>query len=288
LRESIPPRESAAAIYVANENWREAGNVKEVLSSTHLILGDVARAIVVARQALEHANNCPDGRRLASSAVLAGAMACAGDVAAGLAMLKQAELEAYPQQLAQFGGYRVGDLLLAEGEAEEALRRGRYHLAHATRRGTVLHGIGFAWLLIGRAEAALGSDEAGKSFDAAVEGLRRAGMAQHLPLALLARAAHLRERAAAGEAGLVDKIRADLDEVEETAEPEMRLFLADLALERARVAVDIPTAFDDWRGEAFRHVAIAARLIAETGYHMRDDELAQLQSRLAATGSPPA
>ena len=64
----------------------------------------------------------------------------------------------------------------------------------------------------------------------------------------------------------------------------MRLYLTDLALECARVALDLPAAFDSpaaARAEAARHTADAARLIAETGYHRRDGELAELKARLA-------
>ena len=54
---------------------------------------------------------------------------------------------------------------------------------------------------------------------------------------------HRRRRAAAGETDLIDGIRADLAEVEDIAGEEMRLYLTDLALERARLALDVPAAF---------------------------------------------
>ena len=66
----------------------------------------------------------------------------------------------------------------------------------------------------------------------------------------------------------------------------MRLYLTDLALERARLALDVPAAFDSpeaARAEAEAQTAKAAALIADTGYHRRDGELAELQARLAAT-----
>ena len=59
----------------------------------------------------------------------------------------------------------------------------------------------------------------------------------------------------------------------------------DLALERARLALDVPAAFDSPEAacaEAKAQTAKAAALIADTGYHRRDDELAGLQARLAA------
>jgi hypothetical protein len=65
----------------------------------------------------------------------------------------------------------------------------------------------------------------------------------------------------------------------------MRLYLTDLALERARLALDVPAAFASAqaaRAEAEAQTAKAAALIADTGYHRRDGELAELHARLAA------
>jgi hypothetical protein len=83
---------------------------------------------------------------------------------------------------------------------------------------------------------------------------------------------------------LIEGIRADLAEVEDIAGEEMRLYLTDLALERARLALDVPAAFaspEAARAEAEAQTAKAAALIADTGYHRRDGELAELQARLA-------
>ena len=138
--------------------------------------------------------------------------------------------------------------------------------------------------MIGRARDALGDGEATASLDDAVAGFRKSGHTDYLPQALLARASHRRRRAAAGETDLIEGIRADLAEVEDIAGDEMRLYLTDLALERARLALDVPAAFDNpeaARAEAESQTAKAAALIADTGYHRRDGELAELQARLA-------
>ena len=52
-----------------------------------------------------------------------------------------------------------------------------------------------------------------------------------------------RRRAASGETNLIERLRAGLAEVEDIAGEEMRLHLTDLALERARLALDVPAAF---------------------------------------------
>ncbi len=92
-------------------------------------------------------------------------------------------------------------------------------------------------------------------------------------------------RPASGETDFIEGIRIDLAEVEDIAGEEMRLFLTDLALERARLALDVPAAFASAaaaRAEAEAQTAKAAALIADTGYHRRDGELAELQARLKA------
>jgi hypothetical protein len=135
---------------------------------------------------------------------------------------------------------------------------------------------------------------AAASFDQAVEGLGASGSNNHLPRGLLARAAF---RRSVGDWG--GAVR-DLDEVEEIAEPgPMRLFLCNMALERARLAFARLEAFaplcglvDDGpekpdlpdaaaaarlREEAAQNLATARKLIADCGYHRRDEELAELE-----------
>jgi len=57
----------------------------------------------------------------------------------------------------------------------------------------------------------------------------------------------------------------------------MKLFETDIHLARARLALD-----EGQREEAREYVAAAAALIEETGYHRRDEELAELQQAAGA------
>src|SRR3954451_23735607 len=93
----------------------------------------------------------------------------------------------------------------------------------------------------------------------------------------------------------------DLDEVKEIAEPgPMRLYLCDMTLERARLALAKGEAFAPLNGfvddsppkpeppdpaerdrllaAAAEQLRIAADYIATCGYHRRDEELAELQA----------
>src|SRR5258705_49383 len=77
----------------------------------------------------------------------------------------------------------------------------------------------------------------------AVDGLRAAGQSDDLLRGLLARAAFCRS------VGDWDGAARDLDEVEEIAEPgSMRLFLCDMALERARLVLARIEAFAPLNG----------------------------------------
>jgi hypothetical protein len=117
------------------------------------------------------------------------------------------------------------------------------------------------------------------------------------PCGLLARAAFRRCVGDWSRAG------RDLDEVEEIAEPgPIRLFLCDMALERARLAFAQIEAFAPLNGmvedgpakpgvpvaeeaarlneEARANLAEAKKLIEKCGYHRRDEEFAELEAVL--------
>jgi hypothetical protein len=298
LSDSVEPRRASLKTSIASEDWPNAARNGCELAGTLLTLGCTGEAVDVAGQAVTHTDHSGDAElREFSRTFLAAALTAAGDFRRAVALFAKAEkihgkLDGVDAQLYALQGYQYGDLILARaltrGDVAQALERGHYQLDIAERelgKGMGLHNIGFGHLLIGRAQDALGDAEAASSLDAAVAGLRKSGRTDYLPQALLARAAYRRRRAASGETDLIEGIRADLAEVEDIAGEEMRLYLTDLALERARLALDVPAAFasaEAARAEAEAQTAKAAQLIAETGYHRRDGELAELRARLAA------
>ena len=120
----------------------------------------------------------------------------------------------------------------------------------------------------------------------------------HLPHGLLARAAFRRA------IGDWDGAKRDLDEAKEIAEPGlMRLYWCDCALEGARLALAQREVFAPLNGlversppppvlpdsdeaarlkeEARKELDVARKLIAECGYHRRDEELAELDEVVA-------
>ncbi len=284
LQDSIAPQEASLAAEIASRNWRNAASAGGLLGPTLLILGRVQDAAATMELSLEHAETSGvQDERETIRAALAIALTAAGRTDRAAVLFSEAEELSRDPPLYSQQGYRYGDLLLVQCATKAALDRGYYQLELATKHlgnGLGLDDIAFGWLLVGRAQDALFDAEATASLDGAVGAMRKSGLENYIPEALLARAAHRRKRVAAGETALLEPLLADLAEIEDIAEPEMRLYLTDLALECARLALDVPSAFDDPRAEAVRHTEIAAKLIADTGYHRRDRELAELQARL--------
>ena len=186
-------------------------------------------------------------------------------------------------QTSQWGRASVRDVAL------DTLTFGRAHLALALRS-----------LETGVAAVPVGTDAraAAGLFDEGVAGLRAAGQNEYVACGLLARAAFRRA------IGNWDGAARDLDEVAEIAEPgPMRLFLCDCALERARLALARREDFAPLNGlvarslpppappddaaaarlteEARVQFDAARRLIAECGYHRRDEELSELDAVVA-------
>ena len=134
--------------------------------------------------------------------------------------------------------------------------------------------------------------------DEAVEAQRSAGRNEHICGGLLVRAAFRRA------VGDWDGAKRDLNEAKEIAEPGlMRLYWCDCALEGARLALAPREAFAPLAGlversppppvppevaavaslneEARKELDVARKLVAECGYHRRDEELAELDAVIA-------
>jgi hypothetical protein len=204
------------------------------------------------------------------------------------------------------------DLLLAKGAYRAVRERASEALSRAQREKTLLY-IGLNASILGRALLGLAHEQATSNeipakeyeqinglsivFDDAVDHLHTAENAAQIPRGLLARTTYRRS------IGDWDGAARDLDEVEEIAEPgPMKLYLCDMALERARLVFAKIEAFAPLNGnidesplkpvvpdaaeavrlkeEARANLAAAGKLIADCGYHRRDEELAELEAVL--------
>ncbi|MGA7807005.1 MAG: ATP-binding protein [Bradyrhizobium sp.] len=216
--------------------------------------------------------------------------------------------------LADIPGLLYCDLLISQRLWTIARDRARLMLESDTE--PIPGVLALKLLTVGRAHLALALSKVRKSralrtvgndvraaslrIDAAVENFNKSGRLYAMPEALLARASFRRY------VGDWDGAAFDLYEVKEIAEPgAMRLFLCDMELEKARLAWAriegvaplrpffsgelLETAMAE-PGEAARlkrelakSLARARGLIAECGYHLRDEEVTELDA--VATGS---
>ncbi|HRJ53985.1 MAG TPA: toll/interleukin-1 receptor domain-containing protein [Candidatus Thiothrix moscowensis] len=304
LREALEPMQASLDMLAKQGDWKQAAAQVSNLSELQLTLGEVAQAQASSQRSVGYADQAGDMfERMSDRTAHADALHQAGATAAALALFREAEQlqqEDQPEypRLYSLRGFRYCDLLLTQGSTAEVLERAEQTLGWVTTQNWLLD-IALDQLTLGRAHlqqaveetppnlplSGEGQEAAEGWLDQAVAGLRAAGYQQMLPHGLLARAAlhrHTRDFARA---------RQDLQEVFDIAEPSgMRLFLTDYHLEMARLLVAESLApFPPCGGRVGEggnsreaadpayHIAAAAKLINETGYHRRDKELEELQ-----------
>jgi len=282
LVEALGPLRAGSEADFAAEDWTNAARAFSNLSELLLTLGDIPAAFEVARRSVDSADRSGD-RFLQSSfrTTLADLFHQSGDLAEAARLFRDAEkmhaeLQPYYPILYGLRGCQYCDLLLGQNQAAEALRRAQQTLEWARMAsGVSLLDIALQHLSLGRVHPS-GSAKATQHLEEAVNGLRKAGVLDHLPLGLLARAANYRH--------LRDFPRAqhDLDEVRILATRcGMRLHLTDYHLEQARLF------FAQSQPDAARpHYEAANKLVQETGYRRRDPELAALAAQLAPVANP--
>ena len=295
-REAVAPLEAALERGISEGDWKNAAIRAGNLSQFAVVLGDVTRAEARAREAIEYADRSGDAfEKLSRRVLLAHALHQQGDITAAQELFENAESRQRAYQpthplLYSVQGYFYCDFLLDIGHAAVVIDRTGQTLEWVTGQGWLLD-IALDRLSLGRAHLAVGElGTAGVHFDSAVEGLRAAGILDHLPRGLLARVAF---RRATGELPLA---RRDLAEALKLVERSgFRLFAADCALEEACIAgaeskskgldaVNAGTKLAEARS-AFQR---ARTLVYEMGYGRRRPELAELARTLGETEEPEA
>ena len=290
LTEALDPMRAGLEMRIQKEAWNNAGRAANNLSELGLMLGNVAEAVPDAKRSVEFADRSGDAfLRVGLRTTLADALHHAGRSTEALPLFREAEAMQAKNQpeyplLYSLWGFRYCDLLLAE--AERAAWRGclrpetrdlkRETLIPACREveqrgqkmfewrtpGDPLLDIGLDHLTLARAALYLCLLQESETrnlksrIELAVDGLRGAGAQEFIVRGLLTLAW---VRFVEGDA---DGARVDLDEAWEIAERgPMRLFMADIHLHRARLFRDKD------------ELAKAKKLIEETGYHRRDEEV---------------
>ena len=318
LLEALASTRAGLQVEEAGNDWRNASSSASNLSETELLVGDVASATAAAKKSVTLADRSGHTfSKILCRTTHAAALHAAGEwekAANEFAAAERLEKErGFASSLVSFQGYLYCDLLLSRGQAGEA--RGRAARAlEVARKNNLVFDVAVSTLTLGRSDLALTLAGPAGNVSAeitredthtprdtlceGVERLRASGLNEYVPRGLLARAAFRRL------VGDWEGAACDLDEVNEIAEPgPMRLYLCDGALERARLALvqreafaplnaltersPPPPALPD-AAEAARHLDVARKeldvarnLIAECGYHRRDEELAELDAVVA-------
>ena len=238
LREAGEAMEEALRQYVAQEEWRNASISAGNLSELQVVLGVLEEGERYARDAVRYAGQSGDEfEQLTKRTALADALHQRGKRSEARALFEEAEAmqkEGQPHNplLYSLQGYQYCDLLLAEGEVEDVLRRARQTLGISSSNKWLLD-IALDQVSLGRAYmAGRELETAGEYLSKAVDGLRAAGHMQYLPLGLLPRASYhrLRQDYAAAQ--------RDLDEARTLIRRAgLRLYEVDLALEACRLSL---------------------------------------------------
>jgi tetratricopeptide (TPR) repeat protein len=269
---------------IAQEDWKNAAASASNLSDLLQALGELNETLAQARKSVELADKSGHSfQRMLRRTDLAAALHAMGLREEATAQFEEAERmqkerePTYPLLYA-LQGFQYCDLLLAQGREAEVRERAAQTVKIAVRNHWLLE-LALDHLSFGRAHLiAIQHGTAGDLAQAtshlqqAVDGLRRAGHQDRLPLGLLARAAlhtHTRDFNAA---------HHDLDATLTLATRcGFRLHEADAHLGHARLALA-----ENHPALAREHLAKARRIIDATGYHRRNAELATLEAEAAA------
>ena len=314
LREALLAMRTTLQMHEQAQWWKYAAIAASNLSETELLVGQIADALATAKKSVALAHRAGDEHQIVvNCTTLAHALHAAGEWEKATDLFADAERrqrESEPEHpvLYSFRGHQYCDLLLSRQEAVTARDRAALTLQLSQAIQHVLR-IALDTLVLGRAHLALAlqslASEASADFarddartaaarlEEAVQGLWASGELVWVTRGLLARAAYRRI------AGDWDGAARDLDDAQEIAEPgPMRLYLCDCALERARIALARREAFAPLNGllepgppppalpdaaeaarllaEACEELDAARKLLADCGYHRRDEELGEL------------
>jgi len=316
LQEAVQPMKAGLKMFIEQENWKQSAIYANNFSELLLTLGDVKEAHRYAKQSVDFAGRIEINSQMESKrTTLADTHHQAGRLkdAEGL-FIEAEEMQKKSQPgnhyLYSLWGFKYSDLLISLGRYHEVLERAEASLEWAKEvYNASLLDIALDNLSIGRSHMLMsiqegkGFSDAENSLSKAVNGLREAGTQHYLPCGLLARATLCRHQ------GNFPKSWTDLDETREIAEyGNMKLHLTDYYLEACRNIKEQLTTISDTPsatrpenkvgqvsqmlildGETVRlsreemeakfgeFLGKAEKLVEETGYHRRDEEVEELK-----------
>ncbi len=315
VTEALVAQRIAVQMTVDAGQWPTAAARACLASEMELLLGDIGSALATIAKSIEYASYYHDAlqgfRYNCYHANVLHALGKLEDAALYFAEFRTWNKDR--RKVVPFGllGYYFCDLLLSFNKCDDAVTHIQQVMSAHRMSAVALLTVAVDVLVLGRANLglALAKDQdrsavqvyasvASLRLEESVERLRATGSLEFVPRGLLARCSFRRS------VGDWDIALGDLSEVLEIAEPgPMRLYLSDMALERARLALAKIEAFAPLNGmlekdnppkpvvpsadeiaklkdEAAKQISIADDYIQTCGYHRRDEELAELQAVL--------
>ena len=278
LAEAVVPRRVGIKIEAKREDWKNAAISAKNLVDLYLPIGQLQNAKEAAEQGIFYADRTDNRfQQMLNRNGLATTLHRQGDLVAAKKQFEAAEKIQYEWQseyprLYSLQGALYCALLLNQATdtpaREAVLERGQYGLKISSENNWLLD-ISLDNLTIARALLALEQPEkALEAFNQAVQGMRKAGSVMDMPEVLLARAnfhRHQQNR---------EKSQKDLDaSLDIIHRSGMKLYQVDALLLQANLNLDQGKTAD-------KEYKLAKALIAETGYHLRDGELAGCLNRI--------
>lgn len=316
LVEAVQPMQAALESRIREEIWMNAASISGNLSELYLALGEVRQALDYAEQSIEFADKSMNwAEQMKARTNIADILHQSGNFTKAVTMFHEAEerqKENQPQSslLYSIYGFRYCSLLLSQRNYAAVEQRASHTLEEAKQHLGLLDvaldnlSLGCAYLI--QAQHAQ-DDPFAKSLiylNSAVDGLRRAGQQDYIPLGFLARAEYYRIT------NDFNRAKRDLDEAFTIASRGgMGLHLADCHLEYARLSLRARSAKQSPSNEGIAHLPraqvpgssgsallamtdqelkqkarehwqIAKDSIEKMGYHRRDKEVQELEEQL--------
>lgn len=281
IREALEPAEAATKIFFSRKSWQQVAREMGNRSEGEMALGNLSAALDIAKIGVDYAKKSSDKvEEIFAITTYADVLHQSGHIETPLKLFIEAEKIQQRINIADkflFGlqGFQYCDLLLRINKKAEVLERAKFTIKIARKNKFSLD-IALDQLTLGRSYLFRGNfTKALDWLNQATTKFHEAGNQAYTPLGLLARAALYRTT------GDFTRARQDLQEVFDIAEPSgMRLHLTDYHLEMARLLFAENPTSNAAVTELAQHIQTAADLIAATGYHRRDAELAALQQQL--------
>jgi len=284
LREAINPIKASLSIHISNDDMQGAIRSACNLSQLYLTLGNIEKAIEYAQESTELSEKNNDLYLKKSSLLyLADALHQNNQLSEAKKVFSAWEniiIEKKPKHpfLYSFGvgGFRFCDFLIGQGQYNKVIERASATLDWAEKNQTPFD-IGLDSLTLGRAYFLKSIKDKSNNFlkashflNKSVVNLREAGMIDHLPRALLARAKLFRFQ------NLYPKAFEDINEILEISErSQMDRYIADYHIEYCHLCFQTKK-YD----EVISHFKLAQDMIHKIKYFRRVKEINDLQEMI--------